>query len=131
MNGNIRSQVVNPLIALGMGVGMTLAACQVEGGIPRHGRIELRIDDTEAACLEGTLAGRLLLTNISDGSKTALPAQTLCMSMIRQELPAGLYDVSWSGEPLDETRPRWSVLDSLVLGVLPGCHPSQRSHAAS
>ena len=120
MNSNIRSQAVNRLIALAMGIGMSFVACQVDGGNPRRGRIELGIDDSEASCLDGSLGGSLLLTSLADASETLLSAQTLCTSITRRELPAGLYYVSWWETPEDDTRPRWSVRDRSVLGVLPG-----------
>jgi hypothetical protein len=125
MNSNFRSQAVNGLIALGMGMGMSLSACrsdgsEVDGGNPRQGHIELGIDSAEASCLDGSLSGSLLLTSMKDGSETALSAQTLCTSTIRRELPAGLYHVSWWSAPDDDTSPRWLVRDHVVLGVLPG-----------
>lgn len=121
MNSSIRSQAVNGLIALAMGLGMSIVACQVDGGIPRRGHIELGIDNSEASCLDGSLdAGSLVLTSLQDGAETSLSAQTLCESTIRRELPAGLYFVSWYGAPDDDTSARWSVRDRSVLGVLPG-----------
>jgi len=120
MNSNIRSQRVNGLIALAMGLGMTLVACQVDGGKPRHGRIELAVDSGEASCLDGALAGGLVLTNMQNGSETLLPAQVLCTSTIRRELPAGLYSVSWCSAELDDTSAHWQVRDPVVIGVLPG-----------
>jgi hypothetical protein len=125
MNSNFRSQAVNGLIALAMGIGMSFVACQVDGtevdgGNPRHGHIELGIDSAEAACLDGSLSGSLLLTSMKDGAETVLSAQTLCASTIRRELPAGLYHVSWWSAPDDDTSPRWLVRDHVVLGVLPG-----------
>jgi len=120
MNSNIRSQRVNGLIALAMGLGMTLVACQVDGEKPRQGRIELAIDNGEAACLDGALAGGLVLTSMENGSETMLPAQTFCTATIRRELPAGLYSLSWCTGPLDDTSAHWQVRDPIVLGVLPG-----------
>ena len=121
MNSNFRSQAVNGLIALAMGIGMSFVACQVDGGISRRGHIELGIDGAEASCIDGSLGGgSLLLTSLESGAETLLSTQILCTSTIRRELPAGLYHVSWYAVPEDDTSPLWLVRDRTVLGVLPG-----------
>jgi hypothetical protein len=94
-----------------------LAGCnRAETG--SYGSVEVVPSAMRAAACEGRAAGHLRLDGMQVADVVTISAHELCHSwVVRKELPAGLYTVSWQAD--DSERASWEVVDAGIVNVFP------------
>jgi hypothetical protein len=105
------------LAMLGL-VAVSLSACQ-HAPSPASGHLDIAFRAaSEASCPEGSYPawGSFDIRSLASGASMSLPGDELSVeTVVRRELPAGLYGVSWSGLPVVESVDETSMLRGPAL----------------
>jgi hypothetical protein len=101
---------------------VTLGACNA-GETGFAGYLEVLPRSQNEVC-DAVAPGHLRLDGVVDAAGTVVSGEELCKGgVIRRELPAGLYSVSWqpnTGDDASESGERWALRGPTVVSVFPG-----------
>ena len=86
-----------------------------------YGSVDVVPGGVRAAACEAPLTGHLQLDGMQVADVVTISADELCHHwVVRKELPAGLYTVSWQpGDDRDDDRVSWEVRGAGIVNVFP------------
>jgi hypothetical protein len=107
--------VVSPGLLLAALAGCSTAESRL------HGYVDVVPSGVRAAGCEAPLTGQLQLQGMQAGDVATVSADELCHRwVVRKELPAGLYTVSWQpSDDGDSDGASWEVRDAGIVNVFP------------